>query len=463
VLVGGSFGFAFIVLVLVSGKLSLLPRVLSVIDPSYASNYAPIIASVSEHQPTSWVTFFFDLQYLMMLSPIGLFYLLKQKSIQGIFICVWLLSTLYFSSLMVRLVLVLAPAMCIVSAVGVSEILFNVSDFFSNDASIEIFFLKLFITNKQETNKNEQEQTKKKETEPETPVQTNHTNETPAKSISFEGLCIILLIIFCMLLKYMTHGTVLASEIYSSPTVIMSQRNYKDGSKKVVDDFRQAYYFLRQNTPQDARILAWWDYGYQIAGFSERITIADNNTWNFTHISLVGKALSSEEKEASDMMTKLDCEYVMVLFGGAVAYSGDDMNKMPWIVKITGSEYPDIKESEYFLNTHDYIKDKLTDRLKNSLIYKLSYYRFWDLKTSQGNGYDLVRRSNIGYTHYNLTHFEEVFTSDRWLIRIYKKKKSHLRNEVVYDNPFVTESLEKTSQDSKKKQIPEMYQEDVYV
>ncbi len=37
-------------------------------------------------------------------------------------------------------------------------------------------------------------------------------------------------------------------------------------SRNILDDFREAYFWLRQNTPEDARVMSWWDYGYQIAG-----------------------------------------------------------------------------------------------------------------------------------------------------------------------------------------------------
>lgn len=36
-------------------------RSLSLLDPTYASKYIPIIASVSEHQPPSWASYFTDL------------------------------------------------------------------------------------------------------------------------------------------------------------------------------------------------------------------------------------------------------------------------------------------------------------------------------------------------------------------------------------------------------------------
>ena len=31
----------------------------------------------------------------------------------------------------------------------------------------------------------------------------------------------------------------------------------------IVDDYREAYWWLRDKTPEDSRVMAWWDYGYQ--------------------------------------------------------------------------------------------------------------------------------------------------------------------------------------------------------
>lgn len=50
-------------LLTLTGKVSpWTGRFYSLLDPSYAKNHIPIIASVSEHQPTSWSSFYFDLQ-----------------------------------------------------------------------------------------------------------------------------------------------------------------------------------------------------------------------------------------------------------------------------------------------------------------------------------------------------------------------------------------------------------------
>jgi len=58
-------------------------------------------------------------------------------------------------------------------------------------------------------------------------------------------------------------------------------------TRNILDDFREAYYWLRQNTEDKARVMSWWDYGYQIAGMGNRTTLVDNNTWNNSHIALV--------------------------------------------------------------------------------------------------------------------------------------------------------------------------------
>lgn len=62
-------------------------------------------------------------------------------------------------------------------------------------------------------------------------------------------------------------------------------------SRTILDDFREAYFWLRQNTGDKARVMSWWDYGYQIAGMGNKTTLVDNNTWNNSHIALVSMLL----------------------------------------------------------------------------------------------------------------------------------------------------------------------------
>ena len=84
-------------------------------------------------------------------------------------------------------------------------------------------------------------------------------------------------------------------------------------------------------------------YMYTV-GMANRTTLVDNNTWNNSHIALVGKAMSSTEEKAYKIMRMLGVDYVLVIFGGMIGYSGDDINKFLWMVRIAEGEHPqDIK------------------------------------------------------------------------------------------------------------------------
>ena len=46
-------------------------------------------------------------------------------------------------------------------------------------------------------------------------------------------------------------------------------------------------------------------------------------------------------------MTELNVDYVLVIFGGVIGYSGDDINKFLWMVRIAEGEHPnDIRSGE---------------------------------------------------------------------------------------------------------------------
>jgi dolichyl-diphosphooligosaccharide---protein glycosyltransferase len=80
--------------------------------------------------------------------------------------------------------------------------------------------------------------------------------------------------------------------------------------------------------------MAWWDYGYQITGISNRTTIADGNTWNHEHIALLGRTLTSPEKDAHRVVRHL-ADYVLVWSGGG----GDDLAKSPHLRRIANSVF----------------------------------------------------------------------------------------------------------------------------
>lgn len=119
----------------------------------------------------------------------------------------------------------------------------------------------------------------------------------------------------------------------SNPSILYKAR-LNTGKSVLVDDYREAYNWLRENTPEDARVLSWWDYGYQITGIANRTTIADGNTWNHEHIALLGMILTGPEKQSHRIMRHL-ADYVLLWGGGG----GDDLAKSPHLARIANSVY----------------------------------------------------------------------------------------------------------------------------
>ena len=60
--------------------------------------------------------------------------------------------------------------------------------------------------------------------------------------------------------------------------------------------------------------------------------------------------MSSNESAAYKIMRSLDVDYVLVIFGGVIGYSGDDINKFLWMVRIAEGEHPkDIRVRRLYL------------------------------------------------------------------------------------------------------------------
>ena len=97
-------------------------RFYSLWDTCYAKIHIPIIASVSEHQPTTWFSFFFDLHILACVFPVGLWYCIKNVNDERVFIILYAISAVYFAGVMVRLMLTLTPCVCILAAIAFSKL-----------------------------------------------------------------------------------------------------------------------------------------------------------------------------------------------------------------------------------------------------------------------------------------------------------------------------------------------------
>ncbi|KAF7353303.1 Oligosaccharyl transferase STT3 subunit [Mycena sanguinolenta] len=340
-------------------------RFYSLWDTGYAKIHIPIIASVSEHQPTAWPSFFGDLQFLIFLFPAGVVHCFQQLRDEHVFVIIYAVMASYFAGVMVRLMLALTPVAPVRNGARVRGI-------FSLDTRLTIVGTAFF-----------------------------------------------------MLAFFVHHCTWATAGAYSSPSVVLAAAN-PDGSLHIIDDFREAYHWLRQNTPETAVVMSWWDYGYQIAGMADRPTLVDNNTWNNTHIATVGKAMSSSEEVAYPILRKHDVDYVLVIFGGYLGFSGDDINKFLWMVRIAQGVWPEeIQEPNYFTPQGEYrVDERASTTMQNSLMYKMSYYRFAELF----GGKPATDKVSIAFfilllANMRAVSLDEAYTTENWIVRIYQVKK----------------------------------------
>uniref|UniRef100_A0A1I8EHD0 dolichyl-diphosphooligosaccharide--protein glycotransferase n=1 Tax=Wuchereria bancrofti TaxID=6293 RepID=A0A1I8EHD0_WUCBA len=401
-------------------------RFYSLWDTGYAKIHIPIIASVSEHQPTTWVSFFFDLHITAAVFPVGLWYCVKNVNDERVFVILYAVTAVYFAGVMVRLMLTLTPVVCILSGIAFS---YTYEKYLvdEDDQSKSV--------NNEEENKHLYDKVGKGR------KGGSWTNQAAPEngemSIGMNARSIVSVVLVLMLLMFVVHCTYVTSNAYSHPSVVLQSHNSK-GGREIMDDFREAYYWLRKNTAENARVMSWWDYGYQIAGMANRTTLVDNNTWNNSHIALVGKAMASNESTAYEIMRALDVDYVLVIFGGVIGYSGDDINKFLWMVRIAEGEHPkEIHEANYFTESGDYsVGAEASETMLSSVMYKISYYRFGDFEMSylKPAGFDRTRGYVIGRKNIVLEHLEEAYTSQNWLVRIYKVLKQKNRPVIPKKN-----------------------------
>ncbi|EPY53141.1 oligosaccharyltransferase subunit Stt3 [Schizosaccharomyces cryophilus OY26] len=379
-------------------------RFYSLWDTNYAKIHIPIIASVSEHQPPTWSSLFFDLQLLIWLLPVGVYLCFKELRNEHVFIIIYAVMGTYFCGVMVRLILTLTPCVCIAAAVAISTL---IDTYVGPDAE-----------------DTEESVPSGKATKTRRGVFQYFVSGTSDIGIyNMLPRIMVLGSVAYFLILFVYHSSWVTSNAYSSPTVVLSTV-LNDGSLMYIDDFREVYDWLRRNTPNDAKVMSWWDYGYQIAGMADRVTLVDNNTWNNTHIATVGKAMSSNEEAAYPLLRKHDVDYILIIYGGTLGFSSDDMNKFLWMIRISQGIWPDeIIERNFFTPNGEYrTDDAATPTMRESLMYKMSYHGAWKL-FPPGQGFDRSRNQRLPSKDPQLYTIEEAFTSMHHLVRLYKVKK----------------------------------------
>jgi dolichyl-diphosphooligosaccharide--protein glycosyltransferase len=308
----------------------------------------PLVDSVAEHQPASSQAYYQYMHLICYVAPIGWgLCLWKDRSDSKFFLVFYGYIAYFFSSKMARLVILLGPVSSALGGIAIAkgleyaltELKFLTKEDLGLEGGGNAAAEEGSAAEHKKTDGDKATTTKKgKERRP--PKKGKKGGKSDLDDVDLpEGANKIISVVILLAAvfggrSFYEYSNRMAG--YMSNPSIMYQARMQNGQTIMVDDYREAYWWLRDNTPEDSRVMAWWDYGYQIAGIANRTTIADGNTWNHEHIATLGRCLTSAEKEAHGLIRHL-ADYVLVWAGGG----GDDLAKSPHMARITTSVYPD--------------------------------------------------------------------------------------------------------------------------
>lgn len=132
---------------------------------------------------------------MVVLAPIGFWYCFMEQITDGkIFAALYGVLAVYFSGVMVRLMLVFAPSVCVLTGIGLSHVINKFSKQIINDLK-------------------------------EPPKQLSAKKRTEKKAVHWSISLVMLMVLSYMISQYIFHCTYAGAEAYSSPSIVMASRD----------------------------------------------------------------------------------------------------------------------------------------------------------------------------------------------------------------------------------------------
>jgi dolichyl-diphosphooligosaccharide--protein glycosyltransferase len=386
VLLGG----AFMILLAAGYVQGIGSKFISVLLPD-SRGALPLIDSVSEHLPLAWGNLWVNLSTLVFFVPVGIYYAIKNPTERNLFIFTLGIVTIYFSGSMVRLMLLLAPAAAILTALAVDNLLRPYA----------------LIVHKR------------------IKIDKKSMGKTIGGQNAFSSYAIVFTLLLIMVIAGVGRGATGLSIPEITPPV-------GEGAPpdSALTDWYDAFAWMRahtgyynytsddvsgyENDTQPPVMLSWWDYGYYITTEGETVTLVDNATTNSTQIGVVGTMLMYNETAALPLLYQYNVQYVLVVPAAGQVSLGSDIGKAVWMIRISEQYSPEfgIEEPDYFDAREGY-----QDKFYDSLLFHLMAYRAPDMTgsgdqqppfISDGSGLaDKLAENKVD----SLEYFTEVFRS----------------------------------------------------
>lgn len=403
-------------------------RLTSILSPMIRDGLN-LASSVAEHMPSSWSVFYYNTLIPLMLLPLGLFFLFKRGNSADYLLITFMILLFYFTGSMIRIILLFAPAACLVGAYGLVSVLKIFGSFFGEK--------RMGISRKRK--------------------------RQVKRMVGKSEIGAVYFIVGIMLFVQVIHASNMA-------TLSLSQSQIAPGD---FHDWEETLTWMKTNLPGTGVVVSWWDYGYWITPIGNMTTVNDNGTINGTRIGMTGMALmQTNEIYSAKVFKALKADYVLVYFGMLYPNLGGDEGKWPWMVRICNDHYEQYKklgmeednwapnsvfvESEYFNNT----LSKPTAKWFDSTLVKLmfsgietdppanpsniatfeEFYRKqinYDLKDDEGNLY-VTHIPEDG--QYNFDVFRELYFSTNGMVKIFSLDYTALDSSFQIENPEVFDS-----------------------
>ncbi|MBP7316478.1 MAG: hypothetical protein KA968_14800 [Chitinophagaceae bacterium] len=302
----------------------LAGKFITVLNP-FIRAASPLVDSVAEQRISAWGNLYTELGICILFFLIGLYFTLRNPTNRNIFLLLFAVTSLYFASSMVRLLVIFAPAFALIAGIGIMGLL---KPFFImlKDSS------KPFVKSKRKLMRVSKE---------------------------YSGLAVI--IIFILLVSSLafspqTGGMPRAISSAYVPTAISGSSIPLGGPSlnTNVGAWLDAVNWLQSNASSTDVCVMWWDYGNWLSDLGNVTSLADNTTVNSTQIANVGFAFMANENQSLSLLSSYGQDRVkfIAVFTVLQVYQTDssgisfvvfpagygDEGKWVWMARISGQE-----------------------------------------------------------------------------------------------------------------------------
>ncbi|MFX1258002.1 MAG: STT3 domain-containing protein [Promethearchaeota archaeon] len=423
--------------------LGLGKRLTSVLSPLLRDKLH-IVASVAEHSPSAWSIFYWNTLIPLLLLPLGIFFCFKRLNTADILLMVFLLTLFYLTGSMIRIILLFAPAACLMGAYGLVNILKIYGTFIGER--------RLSVSRKRK----------------------RQLKRIVGNSEVFAVYALI--------------GFLCVAQVFHAADLSINQLSYSQiVTAGEYHDWEETLIWMQNNLQGTDVVVSWWDYGYWLTPIGNVTTVNDNATHDSKKIGLTGMAfMQTNEIYSAKILRELEADYVLVYFGFLVPGLGGDEGKWPWMLRICNDHYEEYKddgleednwksdsvfdEDEYVNESNGLYRDKWFDSQLVRLMFGYEptdpsdvsatndYLRWYYASQVSGNSaYGIDAREddddNDWIEHipedgeYDFKVFRKEYFSRNGLVKIYKVDYTALDSSFsvsdakVFDNGYATFQL----------------------